>query len=164
MYASLLIGLFFLLFGTLVLRSVATAAAPVPLTVRGTVRLVARSTIETELREADLEAKRLTFVIRGSEMTSLPRRAPITFHFDVPVNQATLLETSPALRGETVSSGYLVSCELTRAPFSPPVPWHATLQVDLEALPRAGRIIFWNHAEAYVIYQLIPAALIKPAS
>jgi hypothetical protein len=132
--------------------------------VRSTVRLATRSNIEIELRDADLETKRLTFVIRGGEVTSLPKRAPITFHLDVPVTQAALLETSPALRGEMVSSGYLVTCELKRDPFSPPVAWQAILQIDLDELPSAGRIIFWNHAEAYVIYQLIPAVLNKAAS
>jgi hypothetical protein len=164
MQASLLIGLCFFLFGALVLRSAATAEAPVPLTVHGTVRLATHGAIEMELQEADLTTKRLTFVIRGSQVTSLPKRAPITFHFDVPVTQASLLETSPALRGETVSSRYLVTCELTRDPFSPPVPWHATLQVELEALSQAGRIILWNRAEAYVIYQLMSADLMKSAS
>lgn len=164
MQAPLFIGLFFLLFGALVLRSVATAEAPVPLTVHGAVRLATHGAIAMELQEADLTTKRLTLVIRGSEVTRLPKRAPITFHFDVPVKQATLQETSPALRGETVSSDYLVTCELTRDPFSLPVPWQVTLQVELETLPHAGRILFWNRAEAYVIYQLIPAALIKPAS
>ena len=164
MQASLLIGLFFVLFSALVLRSVATAEAPVPLTVHGTVRLATRGAIEMELQEADLTTKRLTLVIRGSEVTSLPKRAPITFHFDVPVKQARLLETSPALRGETVRSDYLVTCALTRDPSSLPVPWHVTLQIELEALSQAGRIILWNRAEAYVIYQLMPADLMKSAS
>jgi hypothetical protein len=164
MQASLLIGLCLFLFGALVLRSVATAEAPVPLTVHGTVRLATHGAIEMELQEADLEAKRLTFVIHGPEVTRLPKRAPITFHFDVPIRQATLLETSPALRGETVGSDYLVTCELTHDPFSLPVPWHATLQIELAALSQAGRIILWNRAEAYVIYQLMPADLMKSAS
>jgi hypothetical protein len=133
MQAPLLIGLFVFLFGALVLRSVATAEAPVPLTVHGTVRLATHGAIEMELREADVTTKRLTFVIRGSEVTSLPKRAPITFHFDVPVTRAILLETSPALRGQVVSSDYLVTCEFTRDPFSLPVPWHATLQIELDA-------------------------------
>ena len=164
MQAPLLIGLCLFLFGALILRSVATAEAPVPLTVHGTVRLATHGAIEMELQEADLTSKRLTFVIRGSQVTSLPKRAPITFHFDVPVKQARFLETSPALRGEMVSSGYLVTCELTRDPFSLPVPWHATLQIELEALSQAGRIMLWNRAEVYVLYQLIPAALMKSAS
>jgi hypothetical protein len=145
-------------------RSVATAETPVPLPVRGTVRLAALGGIDIELRDADLETKRLTFVIRGSEVTSLPRRVRLTTHFDVPVTQATLRETSPALRGTTTSAGFLATCELTRDPFSPPIPWQAILQVDLEELPRAGRIVLWNHAEAHVIYQLTPPAFIKPAS
>jgi hypothetical protein len=117
-----------------------------------------------ELQEADLATKRLTFVIRGSQVTSLPKRAPITFHFDVPIRQATLLETSPALRGEAVRSDYLVTCECTRDPFSLPIPWHATLQIELEALSQAGHIILWNRAEVYVLYQLMPADLMKSAS
>jgi hypothetical protein len=164
MQASLLIGLCFLLFGAWLLRSVATTEAPVPLPLRGTVRLATHGTIEIELQEADVTTKRLTFVIRGPEVTSLPKRAPITFHFDVPVTQAALLETSPALRGETVRSDYLVTCELTRDPFSLPVSWHATLQLELESLAQAGRMILWNHAAVYVIYQLTPAALFKSAS
>jgi hypothetical protein len=163
MHAPLLIGLFCLLFGALLLRRVAIAEAPVSLTARGTVRLTTHGAIDIELRDADLEAQRLTFVIRGSEVTSLPRRAPITFHFDVPVTHAALLETAPALRSETVSSDYLVTCELKHDPLSPPVPWHAILQVNLEALPQAGRIILGNEVDQHVIYQLIPAALIKPA-
>jgi hypothetical protein len=164
MQASLLIGLCCFLGGVLVLRSVAAAEAPVPLTVHGTMQLTTHGAIDIELREAELEMKRLTCVIRGPEVTSLPRRASITFHFDVPVTHATLLETSPALHGEMVSSDYLVTCELKHDPFSPPVPWHMTLQVELEALPQAGRIIFGNQVDQQVIYQLIPAAHIKAAS
>ena len=139
-------------------------APPMPLAVHGAIRLATLGGIDIELLDANVEATRLTLAIRGQEVTSLPRRTLITFHFDVPVTQATLLETSSALRGGTASSGYLATCEIKRDPFSAPAPWHVILQIELEALPRAGRIVVWNHAEQHVTYELTPAVFIKPAS
>jgi hypothetical protein len=82
----------------------------------------------------------------------------MTFHFDVPVKQATLLVSSSALHTEMLSNTYLVTCLFRRDPFTPPMPWHVSVQVELAAFPRTGRIIVLNQAEQHVTYQLTPAA------
>jgi hypothetical protein len=133
-------------------------AAPSTFAVHDTVQFSTFGGIEIVLSDADFAAKRLTFTIRGPQVTSLPRRVPMTFHFDVPVKQATLLVPSSTLHTEILSNTYLVTCLFRREPFTPPMPWHVSVQVELEAFPRTGRIIVLNQAEKHVTYELTPAA------
>ena len=135
-----------------------SGATPSTFAVHDTVQLKTFGGIEIVLSNADFATKRLTFTIRGPQVTSLPRRVPMTFHFDVPVKQATLLVPSSTLHTEMLSNTYLVTCLFRRDPFALPIPWQVSVQVELEAFPRTGRIIVLNQAEQHVTYQLTPAA------
>lgn len=131
---------------------------PLTFAVHDTVQFRTFGGIDIVLSNADLATKRLTFTIRGPQATSLPRRVSMTFHFDVPVKQATLLLPSSTLHTEILSNTYLVTCLFRRDPFTPPMLWHVSVQVELEAFPHTGRISVLNQAEQHVTYQLTPAA------
>jgi hypothetical protein len=165
MRTSLVVGLCVCLIGAIgpALQRVDSAPTSSPLAVRAAVRFRALGGMEVVLRDADPTTKLLTFDIRGPEVTRLPGRTPISFHFDVPIERVTLLTTSPALTGEMASDASLVTCMLTRDPSAPPQPWHATIQVALAELPRTGRIIAWNEETHHVTFVITAAEQTVPS-
>jgi hypothetical protein len=124
----------------LLVCGIAQAGTSSRLMVPDVARFTALGGVEIVLQEALSPSQRLVFVVRGAELTGIPRGLPITFHFDASVQHVVVTNVSSGLSVQSSSSGHTAICILTRDPFMPPTPWRYTVQIQLASLPQTGRI------------------------
>ena len=138
----------------LLVSGIAQADTPSRLMRPEMARFTALGGVEVVLQEALPANKRLVFVVRGTELTGIPRGLPMTFQFDTAVQYATVTDTSSGLLVESSSSEHSAICVLGRDPFMPPTPWRYTVQIQFVSLPQTGRISIGTFAGQDVSYQV----------